>query len=149
MPRATVSTEATRHDLKSCPGGFVLLKPLPFGKMLERREMASKMSMQQDSGKRQKDQKIDFSLMQRMARQFEFTHCIEDHNLEDEQGIKLNFGNRLALDALDPKIGAEIESLIDEMNQEEDEDLEGFTESASRSSIPKTSEPELSPSPEK
>jgi hypothetical protein len=145
MPRATVSTEPTRYELKSLPGGYVQLVPLPFGKMLERRENASKMSMQGDTRK-SKGGQIDFSLMQRWARQYEFVNCIVDHNLEDDKGNKLDFNNRLALDALDPKIGAEIEQLIDSINQEEDEDLEDFLQSSTPSSEPKTRKLESSPS---
>ena len=78
MPKATVSQETVRKDLKSCEGGFVVLKKLPFGLLLERRDNASKLSMHGG------DDKVDIALMQRWSRQFEFGHCIIDHNLEDE-----------------------------------------------------------------
>jgi hypothetical protein len=131
VPRATVNTEATRHELKTCPGGFVDLRALPFGQMLERREKASKMSMEQSlsrSRQRSRDQQqtISFDLMQRWARSFEFKHCIVDHNLEDDKGQKLNFDLPGTLDILDPRIGSEIERYIDELNQEEEEELEDF-----------------------
>lgn len=129
MPNATVSTEAVRKELKTLAGGFVMLQPLPFGKILERREKASKMSMdQQQQGKgRKQAQRVSFDLMQRWARSFDFANCIVDHNLEDANGGKLNFSLAGTLDILDPKIGAEIEEYIDELNQEEDDsDLEDF-----------------------
>lgn len=127
MPNATVNTEAARYELKTLEGGFVMLKPLPFGKLLERREKASKMSMDQQTGKKATNQKISFDMMQRWARSYDFEHCIVDHNLEDARGEKLNFSNHMTLDLLDPKIGAEIEELIDALNQEDDEeDLETF-----------------------
>src|SRR5687768_3211056 len=128
MPNATVSTEAVRKELKTLAGGFVMLQALPFGKMLERREKASKMSMDQSDGKKKGGtQRVNFDLMQRWARTFEFANCIVDHNLEDANGQKLNFSLAGTLDILDPKIGAEIEAYIDELNQEEDdEDLESF-----------------------
>jgi hypothetical protein len=135
MPKATVSTEATRYDLKTLPGGFVELKALPFGKMLERREKASRMSMDQQAGNRRNaNQRINFDLMQRWARNYEFQHCIVDHNLEDDDGNKLNFSLAGTLDILDPKIGAEIEGYIDDLNQEEEEDLENFTKSSTSAS---------------
>lgn len=128
MPNATVNTEATRYDLKSLEGGFVMLRALPFGQMLERREKASRMSMDQQQGKKKgASQRINFDLMQRWARSFEFKECIVDHNLEDGAGNKLNFALANTLDILDPRIGSEIEKYIDELNQEEDdEDLEDF-----------------------
>ncbi len=136
MPNATVSTEAVRKDLKSLPGGFVMLQALPFGKMLERREKASKMSMDQEQGKKKGGtQRVNFDLMQRWARTFEFANCIVDHNLEDANGQKLNFSLAGTLDILDPKVGAEIEAYIDELNQEEDdEDLEPFLTASTSSS---------------
>jgi len=145
MPRATVNTEATRFDLKSLPGGFVDLRPLPFGQMLERREKASKMSMEQNTRKNQK-QIVNFDMMQKWTRDFEFKHCIIDHNLEDDQGNKLNFSLAGTLDILDPKVGAEIERYIDELNQEEDdEDLENFPQ---QSMEPSRAEPILTDSSE-
>jgi hypothetical protein len=133
MPKATVSTETVKKELKSLQGGFVELRRLPFGLLLERRDNASKMSMSSRQG--QNDQKVDISLMQRWSRQFEFEHCIVDHNLEDDQGIKLNFQNHLTVDALDPRIGQEIEGYIDELNGEElEEDKANFAKPSSASS---------------
>lgn len=128
MPNATVNTEATRYELNTCEGGFVSLKALTFGQLLERREKASRMSMDQQTGSRKAaSQRINFDLMQRWARTYDFEHCIIDHNLEDARGEKLNFSNKMTLDLLDPKVGAEIEALIDDLNQEEDEeDLDDF-----------------------
>lgn len=134
MPRATVDTEATRYELKTLPGGFVELRPLPFGKVLERREKASRMSMEQQQRKGS-SQKINFDLMQRWARSFDFANCIVDHNLEGDDGQKLNFSLPNTLEILDPKIGSEIEKYIDELNQDEDEDdLEAFLSASTRNS---------------
>lgn len=133
MPKATVSTETTKKELKSLQGGFVELRRLPFGLLLERRDNASKMSMSSRQG--QSDQKVDIALMQRWSRQFEFQHCIVDHNLEDDNGNKLNFDNAMSIDALDPRIGQEIEEYIDELNGEEsEEDKQAFPSPSSESS---------------
>lgn len=118
MPKATVSQDTVRKELKSLPGGYVELRKLPFGLLLERRDNASKMSMSGGAGS---DNKVDIALMQRWSRQFEFANCITDHNLEDDNGTKLNFNNELSLHMLDPKIGQEIEKYLDELNGEEDE----------------------------
>jgi hypothetical protein len=151
MPRATVISEAETYDLKTLPGGYVKLRPLNYGELLKRRDGASRMSMMQEQrrGRRQQgDQKIDFELMQEWSRHYEFSRCIVEHNLEDETGAKLDFSNKLAITKLDPKIGSEIERLIDELNQEEEEgeglDEEGFTRLSGES----LEEPSLSTSPE-
>lgn len=107
------------------------------------------MMQEQRRGRRQQgDQKIDFELMQEWSRHYEFSRCIVEHNLEDETGAKLDFSNKLAITKLDPKIGSEIERLIDELNQEEEEgeglDEEGFTRLSGES----LEEPSLSTSPE-
>lgn len=125
MPKATVSQETVKKELKSCEGGFVTLKKLPFGLLLERRDNASKLSMHGG------DDKVDIALMQRWSRQFEFGHCIIDHNLEDDNGAKLDFNNEMSIYALDPKIGQEIERYLDELNQEDTpEDQANFTSAA-------------------
>jgi hypothetical protein len=119
MPKATVSQETVRKELKTLTGGFVELKKLPFGLLLERRDNASKMSM---SGRGANDGKVDIALMQRWSRQFEFQHCIVNHNLEDDQGKKLDFNNDMSIYALDPKIGQEIEKYLDDLNAEDTEE---------------------------
>ena len=134
MPRATVSTEAQRFDLKTCPDGYVTLKPLSFGQMLYRRDESTKITMMQEAtrnrrGRRnvaQQDEpsKIEFEMAQEWTRWYEFHTCIVEHNLEDETGAKLDFSNKLAITKLDPRIGQEIERLIDDLNQEEEEEFE-------------------------
>jgi hypothetical protein len=126
MPRATVSSEAIQIDLKSCEGGFVLIKQLPYHEMLVRRDRAARYSLdQQREGNR-----VDIEMLQAMAREYEFAHCIADHNLEDEHGKKLNFQNPMTLKILDPRVGEEIEEAIDKLHNRE-EDLELFSSPAS------------------
>jgi hypothetical protein len=55
-------------------------------------------------------------MLQRAATQIDFQSCIVDHNLEDETGRKLDFRSFSDIDMLDPKIGEEISTLIDELN---------------------------------
>lgn len=140
MPKATVSQETVRKELKSCPGGFVMLKKLPFGLLLERRDKASKLSMHNNNDT------VDIALMQRWSRQFEFGHCIIDHNLEDENGSKLDFNNEMSIYALDPKIGQEIERYLDELNQEDTpEDQANFPSRANGSSKVKETSTDSTP----
>jgi len=139
MPRATVSVETVRHDLKSCPDGFVELKRLPFGGMLKRRDMSGRAYLRaQQNGQVQDDglpDEIGMELLQEAARHYEFANCIVDHNLEDESGRKLDFSKPKDVDTLDPRIGQEIEGYIDTLNQELTEEEEGnFPESSTDSS---------------
>ena len=142
MPDVTVSTEYSEpQELKSAPpDGYICVRPMPFGKMLKRRDAASKMSMEaatstKGKGKRndEETQKISIETLQYHARLQEFDYCIGDHNLTDKSGRKLDFSNPLALDSLNPRVGAEIEAILDKLNGEDD-DLEDFTQHASNSS---------------
>jgi hypothetical protein len=136
MPRATVNQEATRVDLKSLPGGFVMLKQLPFGQMLSRRDRAARY-LQEINPRAARDDisKIQIDILNEASRIYDFKHCIIDHNLEDEHGNKLDFGNAMTLQVLDPKIGAEIETEIDKLNRE-DFDEEVFTTQSGAPSTP-------------
>lgn len=118
MPKATVSMEATRYDLKSLPGGFVMLKQLSFGQMLKRRDRAAKFYQEQSNGNAA-NARTQIDILNEISRQFDFAHCIVDHNLEDDSGNKLTFTNSATLDILDPRIASEIERYIDAMNQED------------------------------
>lgn len=135
MPKATVSQELHHHDLKTLEGGFVKLKQLSFDQMLERRDKAMRMTMEsQTTGTRQPTSKIEMESAMQWTRFFEFSNCIVEHNLEDDNGVPLNFNNPMTLRILDPKIGAEVERLIEELNQEDEESLEDFTKRLSLSS---------------
>src|SRR6266576_984875 len=116
MPKATVDTAGVRHDLKSCEGGFVLLRQLPFGMMLKRRDLAARY-MQEFTGTNIADvNTITINILNEKSRQFDFANMILDHNLEDANGNKLDFGNPMTLDVLDPRIAAEIETQMDKLN---------------------------------
>lgn len=136
MPKATVSQELHHHDLKSLEGGFVGLKQLSFDQMLERRDKAMRMTMESEAptGARRPSSKIEMESAMQWTRFFEFSNCIVEHNLEDDNGQPLNFGNPMTLRILDPKVGSEIERLIEELNQEDEESLEDFTKRLSLSS---------------
>jgi hypothetical protein len=136
MPKATVSTELHHRDLKALPEGFVKLKQLSFDQMLERRDKAMKMTMDSTTGDRARptSSKIEMESAMQWTRFFEFSNCIVEHNLEDDNGAPLNFNNPMTLKILDPKVGQEIERYIEELNQEDEESLEDFTKQLSASS---------------
>lgn len=126
MPRATVSTDTVRHDLKSLPEGFVVLKPMSYGKKMTRSEEAMKMTMKSESGPRKRGQKqsadTEIKMLQKSSTLLDFRTCIVDHNLTDENDQKLDLGNETTFDNLDPRVGEEISILIDELNNFESEE---------------------------
>jgi len=139
MPRATIDTTATeRFDLKSLPAvgdeeaGWIELKKLSYGQILERRDMATKMAIEgiTDGKGREDDIKVTTDIIQKVVTEFEYKNCIVDHNLEDAMGNKLNFSNPVSVQNLDPQVGQEISELIDDLNQW-DADLLGKSEKAS------------------
>lgn len=118
--------------------GYVMLRPLPFGLKLERRDKATKMSMEAATGKgRSEDtQKFELETLSKWSRAYDFKHCIGDHNITDVNGVKLDFGNPMTLQLLDPKLGSELESLIDALNEDESEEsLEDFIERSTSQSL--------------
>lgn len=122
MPNATVNLEETEnHDLKTCEGGYVVLKRMTYGQVVARRAM---MKLSVESSGKNKDFRGEMAMASKEITQFEFKNCIVDHNLEAADGRKLNLGSPVDFDSLDPRVGQEIEGLIGDMNNFEDEDQE-------------------------
>ena len=123
MPRATVSQDTERFELKSLPaagteeGGWVELKRLTYGQLLERRDMAAKITARQDPSGKKGEVEQEIKSMQDKVAQFEFKNCIMAHNLTDEDGNILDLTSPLVIRMLDPKVGDEISTLIDSLNQ--------------------------------
>lgn len=132
MPRATVSLDSVRKDLKSLPGGFVEVRPMSFGEYLHRRDLALQMSMDN----RDKNSRVKIDTVQEAVASYELKTCVTDHNLEDESGRKLNLGNPADFNRLDPRIGQEISKYIDELQNFDEEDM--FQEDQSDSNTEET-----------
>jgi hypothetical protein len=117
MPIAVSSSSDTfRFDLKSAPpDGFVELRKMNHGEKLFRREKMAKMSMQRQSRGGESEMTVDMQM--ETVTIFEFSRSIVDHNLEDVDGRKLNFKNAADVLKLDGNVGAEIEDLIDKLNE--------------------------------
>lgn len=120
MPNATVDINATeRVDLKTCEGGFIILRRLPYGQWLKRQDMSMKMKMEMRKGDTEGD--LDISILNRAVTEFEFKECIVEHNLEDANSAPLDFRKGYVLDQLNPKIGQEISDNIARLHQFEDD----------------------------
>lgn len=138
MPVAVVMEEPERKELKTLPGGYVLLKRLSYGEKLEKRKFNSKMEMEIDKGSRTAKSILD--IFNEASELFDFAHCIVEHNLTKfvhkvtGQPVKASDpeGIELPLDFLKPSdvrmlpghISEEIGALMDALNNfEEDEEV--------------------------
>lgn len=128
MPVATITPDETqRFDLKSIEGGFVELRHMTYGEWLHRRDMATKMALVGDP--RKNDSKVSIDALQTETTLYEFAKCVVDHNLTDDQEVKLQLGKKEDFAKLHPKIGEEIQSYITEMNAWESDAEDLFLES--------------------
>lgn len=142
MPVGVVDPNSyERVELKSAPpDGYVMVRPLPYGLKLERRDKATKMSMEAASGKGKKQsqddtQKIELETLSSWSTAYDFSHCIGEHNITDANGNVLELGNPMVLKLLNPKIGSELEKILSELNDDEDEEsMEDFTKRLTSSS---------------
>lgn len=147
MPRATVSQDTTRVELKTCPGGYVELRTLTFHEMNTRQDIATRMYQEQSTGKKKKRDEETirgyFEIMNVAVTEYEFRNCIVGHNLEDENGDLIDFTRPMQAWRLDPKVGQEINRAIEELNQldEEDDDLSPLSIAPFSSSSEETSTP--------
>lgn len=148
MPVVTVDPkEYQRFELETAPpDGYVMLRPLPYGMKLSRRSKATKMMMRSQPAQsrkqaQQQEQVFEVESMDEWAVAFDFQYCIGEHNLQMADGNLINFQDRttMAIKLLDPKVGSEIERLIDNLNNAEDEEsFEDFLKQQSTSSTDET-----------
>lgn len=131
MPRATANLEPEdKVELKTCPGGWVVLRRMSYGHKLDRMKHVGKLSV--EMGGRGRSTRGEMEMLQKASTLYDFKSCIVDHNLEDENGTKLNLGAEHDINRLDPRIGEEISALIDALNNFENEETElGNSETAS------------------
>lgn len=115
MPKATFNPEPQRFDLKTCAEGYVLLQRLPYGKWLNRQQMALQMKFSAD--KSSGDMSGEMAMANRKVTEFEFRECIVEHNLVGENDEPLNFKNGITLDLLDPRVGNEIAAYISDLHE--------------------------------
>lgn len=116
MPKATASVEAERHDLKTLEGGFIRARRLTYGEILKRRELVQTMRGRPSQGNKD-EAETEVSLHFLDVQVYEFGRCIIEHNLELEDGGRtLNLSTKEDVLKLDPRVGQEIENILDAMN---------------------------------
>jgi hypothetical protein len=117
MPRAVIDISPEEFELKSCPGGVVKLRRMPYGDWLHRQELAIKMTVASSGKKGQRETEGQMVMANKAVTTFEFSRCIVEHNLEDENGNILDFKTEKALNVLDPRVGNEIGDLIGSLHE--------------------------------
>lgn len=122
MPIAVVTAEVVEHELKSLEGGHVTLRCMTYGQKLERQALTSTMKMR---GQGKKNFEAEMQMMNERVNMLAFKYCVVDHDLQDENGQRLDMTNEIAVKRLNPRVGEEIETLIDKMNNFEDDDEVG------------------------
>lgn len=118
-PKATVnSAYVEKHMLTTCPpDGFVELRRMTYHEYLTRRDMAARMTMNfRGKGNVQEDTEAVMAIANAAITEYEFKNCIVNHNLTNENDEELDFRSSAVFHILDPRIGEEISSLIETMN---------------------------------
>lgn len=157
MPVVTVDPNSyERFELKSAPkdpnidgdeDGYIMLRPLPYGEKQKIRDKSTKMFMRATEPQNRQERRgrmrqtnveeaeLVFDSATELSNHLTFAYCIGDHNLLDRSGNKVDFTSPMALKMLDPRVGGEIEYILDELNRDPDEEsFEDFTKRLSGSS---------------
>lgn len=123
MPAAVAMVNETqKFELKTLPEGFVVLRRMTFGQIIQRRSL-TKMSMILE-GNKSRNLTGELAMASKDVTLFEFAHCIVEHNLEDADGRLLALSDPRDFDQLDPRVGQEVEQLISTLNNLDDEPTE-------------------------
>lgn len=121
MPVAVVQNPLSdKIDLKTLPGGYVVIRRMTHGQKLERQAFTSRLKF---SIAKKRDMQGEIDLMQKAVSLWEFKNLVAEHNLEDLDGRTLNFTNPADVEKLDGKVAEEITAHINALNNfEEDAD---------------------------
>lgn len=134
MPVAVVIDTPQRFPLKTLPKnealpspegdeGFVVLRRLSHGDKMTRRSFTSKMTVKAKRG--QKDVESELEAFNEKTDLYDFANCVVDHNLTNDKGAKLDFRKAEDVRSLDGQVAEEISTLMDKLNNFEDDDEAG------------------------
>lgn len=122
MPVAVRNNDTDKFDLKTLSGAFVVLRKMSYGQILQRRAL---MKLTFTSQGKNKPAEGEIAMANKAVNLYEFRNCVVEHNLERVEGTLLDLSNPNDVEALEPKVGQEIEKLIEDMNNFEGDDDEG------------------------
>lgn len=125
MPLAVTKRTET-HQLKTVEGGYVVIRRLSHGEKQERRTFGSKLNM---SAKSRQDVKAEIDMFNAGAENYELARAVVEHNLtylidpdDPTSETRLNFKDPSHLRMIDGVVIEEIGTLIDRMNNFEDDE---------------------------
>jgi hypothetical protein len=110
IPRATVSLVPQTFDFKTCPGGWVKLRRMSYGELMNSQDLAYQVQMKQNEDTN--DPEASLTLSRMVVEEFQIRTCVLDHNLEDDRGRKLNFASPQDVHSLDANIGQELSGMV-------------------------------------
>lgn len=125
MPKATANAQNTeRLDLKSLEDGYVIARRLTYGEKQRRMQIAAGQSIETGARNNGRPDKVDVVIHNFDIQFYDFSHCIVEHNLtkDDADTQLINFKNMADFEQLDDKIGNEIETFLDSINNEDSEE---------------------------
>lgn len=149
MPVATLVKNTERIDLTSVPDGYVVVRRMTYGEKLERSELSGKMRIL--SNKVDKDAVGEINMLQKKVQLWDFMNLVLDHNLEHQLHTyangdcyngecacpirKLNFKDPSDIELLSSKVGEEIATKMDKLNNyEEDEEVKNSSSGSAQAS---------------
>jgi hypothetical protein len=115
MPRATVSMEPQHEDLKTCPGGYVEARRMSYGELMTSQDLAYQVQMRA-SQENPDDPEMGVTMSRIAVVEFQMKTCILDHNLDGDNGQKLDFKQARDVHLLDANVGQEIVQILDNMH---------------------------------
>lgn len=119
MPVAVITnSQSDKIDLKTCPGGYVIVRRMNYGEKLLRDGMAAKFLM--SGSTKDASMQGELEMQTEEVALWEFANLIVEHNLTDTQDVPLNFKIKAHVKMLDPAVGDEIGQLIDAQNAAQD-----------------------------
>lgn len=117
MPVAVVRGESKRFDLKTLEGGYIVVREMSYGEKLLRQGLSGKLKLMAD---KKSDYAGEMEMATRQLAMWDFANLVTEHNLTDIDERPLNFKNAFDVEKLGPRIGEEIGTRIDELNNFED-----------------------------
>jgi hypothetical protein len=124
MPKATANAKDThRLDLKTLEGGYIIARRLTYGEKQRRMQIAAGQSIETNARNNGRADRVDVVIHNFDIQFYDFSKCIVEHNLtkDDADTQLINFKSIADFEILDDKIGAEIETFLDSINNEDSE----------------------------
>lgn len=118
-----------KFDLKSCPGGYIVLRKMDYGDKMLRKQKLGKATVSGNNSKNSNDFVAEMQMINEEVTMFEFARSIIEHNLsllknqdDPTSEYPLDFTNPADVKKLDGSVGEEIDELIMAYNETLDVD---------------------------